>query len=580
MVYLNKLSVISFMLTISCTLNDFVFPWDTPCAFQCTCDDAQYQITCYNYDETAPFVDISNSKTNRSFSKLFLNGFSQLQSSSFKNVPFNLFNNASLDRIYINFRDVKKIHANAFDPMGNLTGFNNYFLDIEITTPLRLIADSFAFSNTFIRTLTFNDIKALSNETYMFNLGSLLGSKRIEKLELKRCSLVTGFYYDSIEISNLCNNDNCKVNVTSFEVQEFKLAKLTPQTIGNKVILVANLEIIKWTDGQLDTIEQDTFEGMEGLKTLILSNNQIKKIDSYSFRQSRTSLEELDLSFNPIEQIDKLAFSSLKNLKTINLFKTNLSQVPADLFSSLVSLENLKISNQINLNKFDWNSLTRLNNLKTINLSFMKSKNVILDEDMIQNEADVIVSVLSKLSNIWLNGYNFTNKDGCLFSGLDSKNIKLGFTNLDLAHECNCFVIQAYKYYRLSINQSLSSIETFKKALNTTPICYRQLYDLTNNQDINNPSINLLDKEKECKILNTEMCTAKVTTIEPKTTTTRIELEETNSKDDLNYAILIITTSGLSVVVVILIVVVIYLKKSLNLTTNQIRTQINYNEEL
>uniref|UniRef100_T1GNB5 Dynein axonemal assembly factor 1 homolog n=1 Tax=Megaselia scalaris TaxID=36166 RepID=T1GNB5_MEGSC len=84
----------------------------------------------------------------------------------------------------------------------------------------------------------------------------------------------------------------------------------------------------------------DCFKPLEQLKILRISGNKISSVENINFPKS---LEELDLSFNKLENVANKGLESLKNLKYLNLTFNNITHIEAELLNNLAKINNLDI---------------------------------------------------------------------------------------------------------------------------------------------------------------------------------------------------------------------------------------------
>lgn len=119
---------------------------------------------------------------------------------------------------------------------------------------------------------------------------------------------------------------------------------ILPPRIGE---IVANVSELSATNVGLVAVNQNAFEGMNQLKVLNLSSNQISRLEAKNFA-SLVDLRQLDLSFNSIASVEVNAFDGLKELEKLNLEHNKITKVPFDTFDSLLNLKVLILSfNQI-----------------------------------------------------------------------------------------------------------------------------------------------------------------------------------------------------------------------------------------
>ena len=154
----------------------------------------------------------------------------------------------------------------------------------------------------------------------------------------------------------------------------------------------SQLEWLILTHGQIKFIEKNNiFLGLENLKILDLSNNQIRLIDKHLFKSLHLlthlylndnnvsslhketfahlkSLIKIDLSFNQIKHLPKTTFHNLENLKELSLNNNQLKEINKSAFHGLFRLQKLNLGfNQ--LNQIDRVMFKELNNLEEIKLN-------------------------------------------------------------------------------------------------------------------------------------------------------------------------------------------------------------------
>lgn len=103
---------------------------------------------------------------------------------------------------------------------------------------------------------------------------------------------------------------------------------------------------------------------LETVKVLDLSKRNLTKVDMSVF--DKTSLEELNVSFNNLTDALPSQIGKLKKLKVLNVSNNQMTGVPAEV-GQLTNLEVLDLSNN-QLTGLP-NELANLKNLKTLNLS-------------------------------------------------------------------------------------------------------------------------------------------------------------------------------------------------------------------
>ena len=99
---------------------------------------------------------------------------------------------------------------------------------------------------------------------------------------------------------------------------------------------------------RIESIERNSFDGLNNLIYLNLRFNFIQTIEPFSF-ESNTKLNELDLSHNSLVTIDENMFNGLIQLKALNLMGNHLKEIKHNTFNNtnikrvIVSIKNISI---------------------------------------------------------------------------------------------------------------------------------------------------------------------------------------------------------------------------------------------
>ena len=293
-----------------------------------------------------------------------------------------------------------------------------------------------AISNVYIETLAFSYSDAYMNSPFFTY--SLANSK-LKNLIFKNSRGFTGF--TEIDYPSMVQNNRLGIEVENLLIDQ------SPNFVLSETSLPPfdGLYSLSITASSLNQIPRYSFVNLKSLASLNLNGNVLTDVTSDSFEGLESHLAHLDLSHNPLTNLDWNVFQKFTALRVLDLSYTNISTIHSS----------LKI----------W---PRSNNLTLINLS----------------------------------GYNFNTLSICT---LDSNewgqklNLSKTLIQLDANQECNCFVFYIYNAYRLNPeNNPLFWITT-----NSTPQCYRNLY-YTNPYQAGFQEIER--REKECNfkfILNT-----------------------------------------------------------------------------
>ena len=131
------------------------------------------------------------------------------------------------------------------------------------------------------------------------------------------------------------------------------------------------LEFVYLHHANIESIDNNTFNKLNGLKTLVISGNDFKKptIDTDIFR-GLTSLKVLYLNDNNLESINQRVFKSLESLELLYLSNNRLKIIEQNTFDGLGSnLVYLYLSgNQIT--EINQNVFQELKKLKILDLSY------------------------------------------------------------------------------------------------------------------------------------------------------------------------------------------------------------------
>ncbi|XP_045777730.1 leucine-rich repeat-containing protein 15-like [Maniola jurtina] len=108
-----------------------------------------------------------------------------------------------------------------------------------------------------------------------------------------------------------------------------------------------------------------TGRNLRTLRELIISTNQITKLDDATTFINLENLNTLNLAYNVIKSIDFNTFKSLKKLRVIVLRGNKLTNIPDTLFKDMKSVGNIDLSHNeitsISVNAFRGTSLKNLN---------------------------------------------------------------------------------------------------------------------------------------------------------------------------------------------------------------------------
>lgn len=84
--------------------------------------------------------------------------------------------------------------------------------------------------------------------------------------------------------------------------------------------------------------QDDHFKGLTNLRHLILANNQLHSISPHAFDDFLSTLEDLDLSYNNLDQVPWETIGRLTNVNTLNMDHNLIENVPQGVFTNLHKL--------------------------------------------------------------------------------------------------------------------------------------------------------------------------------------------------------------------------------------------------
>ena len=199
------------------------------------------------------------------------------------------------------------------------------------------------------------------------------------------------------------------LNVQALSIKNNKEVKFLPHYI---VESFPGLIVYEVWNCFISTVNEDHFKGLNELRDLSLSHNQIESIDGNSFKdltklgqldlehnkikmidpnwlKSLGTLRELSMSYNQIETLDEQVFDNLQNLREISLSFNSISTVPANLLKHNLKLLSILLS----ANEIETISSTMFNHLR--NLTYVDlQNNYCVDDDFVEYQIDGIKNTL------------------------------------------------------------------------------------------------------------------------------------------------------------------------------------------
>jgi hypothetical protein len=188
---------------------------------------------------------------------------------------------------------------------------------------------------------------------------------------------------------------NDKGQIIELYLSRFGLKEIPLSFFDNSFF--ENIEKLFLNSNKITNLPENVFEPLKNLKYLNLSRNFIAKIDTRPFK-NLSNLVELDLSNNNISNIENHSFD-LPELTKLKLKNNRLKDLPDDIFTNLVKIEQLDLS----INKFRKVPIA-CRVLLTKKLQFLDLKGNLIPTDFAKTfkTVPVIHSFLNEINTYWL----------------------------------------------------------------------------------------------------------------------------------------------------------------------------------
>lgn len=299
---------------------------------------------------------------------------------------------------------IEVIHPTAFEGLKTLYAVNLTNTGLDVLHP-----DTFA-NNTKLRilTLTGNDLHAMQQKFSPF-FHYMLNAPTVEELYLSRCNLktllptafskldnivfislaenlITSFpnqlfwNMTNLEELDLSSNAIRNLHKRQFENTSLYILNLRYNEIGSRLDIIApKLQQLDLSYNKLVNIDDIMFVSTKGITNLNLKGNGIRKIHHAAFAQLK-DLKHIDLSFNDLEQVSSLMFMANADLNTIRMNDNNrLSKLPLDGFASerkqFIHVYLFDVSN-CDLNELGEKTFSTMPEIVTLNLAWNNIESV------------------------------------------------------------------------------------------------------------------------------------------------------------------------------------------------------------
>jgi len=311
--------------------------------------------------ETIPF------NTLYSLKKLYL------FSNKIKTLNFgNFIHQQNLDELRLDKNEIDSFNANTFIGLKNVV-----LLDLSANKIKILVNNGFHGLISLRKLLVhLNDITQIDANTFT-HLTSLtylnLDSNRI--LSLKNVQFNPNLDELSLRFNLLSNlNEIDSTSLKSLWVSNNRFQEI------DSITRLPNLEYLDLSQNCLIKIRLNTFSNLKILKYLNLSFNKLNlegdTNNNVSYFKGQSKLETLDISFNDIQYLDtNLTFKNLNSLKTLNMSNNKLKLIDSYIFGFLRELNELNLASN-RLSFLNHSCFFNLVNLKKLKLDFNQLKSI------------------------------------------------------------------------------------------------------------------------------------------------------------------------------------------------------------
>ena len=156
-----------------------------------------------------------------------------------------------------------------------------------------------------------------------------------------------------IQMKCLENQLNYSINLDFNQLYMAKSNKWTSLTVKNKFIieihtsetqnkLLSMIKILTIEDCNMNKLKGNSFLGMASLNELYLNNDQLETIENDCFNGLELNLKILVIASNQIKIINKQMLMSLIHLRHLRLNLNDLEEIDTEAFNTLTNLTKLK----------------------------------------------------------------------------------------------------------------------------------------------------------------------------------------------------------------------------------------------
>ena len=300
---------------------------------------------------------------------------SQIKSEHFGALP-------NLEKLSIDFCKIRQVPARAFAGLSNLKSLSLQSHNADWSSVLmEMDIDSLK------RIPALEELTLANNNLWSVPAGILCDLDNLKSLNLSHNHL--------LEVSNVglsAGSSSCQTDLVEIDLSNNVISSLSGGDLGQ----APSLRVLDLANNRISILSDDAFAGLVQLREIDLSGNQLSALPPNVFNKSQ-QLEKLFLQNNSLTLITSELFSSLSQLKVLNLSRNSISshlistqtfagltgltvldlsynkltKLDGDIFSKLVSMQQLFVDhNQIH--RVNPNALSTLIQLQVLDLSYNK----------------------------------------------------------------------------------------------------------------------------------------------------------------------------------------------------------------
>ena len=286
-----------------------------------------------------------------------------------------------------------------------------------------------------------------------------------------------------------CSADNCFYeDLKSLDLSNNQLKDLSQESFN----CLANLEVLNISFNSLENLSSVIFSNLSNLNTLDLSNNQISRFQILTL----TNLKFLKLDYNKLQSINRGTFKNLINLRHLDVSSNHIARIQENSFENLKNLTVLYIQNN-NLKYLSIDLFKGLLNLVVFNSSNNQITQLLddtfdfsinIEELNLSNNKLVLLNPgtfksLTRLRHLDLSNNQLSRLPNDLFSSLNSlEKLLISYNNLTTLRNNTFKNLTNLQHLDLSFNRIFQlQKSTFQKHLANLQVinlCHNQLTEM------------------------------------------------------------------------------------------------------